>query len=169
MSKCLCGCGEEVVQKYKYHVSKYILGHNRRNKKAWNSGLTKENNTLLNDISKKISKSKKGKETWSKGKNIWENKEHPRGMKGRKHSKETLYLFSKERKGKNTGELSLHWKGGSTNYWAKEYKKIIKECELCKGVENLNVHHKDKNRKNNSRYKSIVLCIVCHQFWHYSK
>jgi 5-methylcytosine-specific restriction endonuclease McrA len=42
-------------------------------------------------------------------------------------------------------------------------------CELClddPGLKRLHVHHKDKNRSNNSRDNLIVLCRPCHLLEH---
>ncbi len=72
----------------------------------------------------------KGKNTWNKGKKIWLNKQHPRGMlgkipwnkgkkgvqvawnKGKKFSKETRRKMSLAHKGKYTGENNPRWNNG---------------------------------------------------------
>lgn len=42
--------------------------HYKNNYKSWNTGLTKENSVSLQRVSKKVSKARKGKPSWNKGK-----------------------------------------------------------------------------------------------------
>jgi len=84
---------------------------------------------------------KKGATPWNKGKEIWKNKEHPRGTLGRK--------FSEEHKRKigdsHRGEKSYLWKGGITSInlqirqsqEMKQWRKAVFErddytCVWCK-------------------------------------
>ena len=48
-----------------------------------------------------------------------------------------------------------------------EYQKYLdKECKCCGSIENLEVHHKDKNRNNNNPNNLITLCKICHSRIH---
>ncbi len=77
---CKCGCGEEIVKKYKGYTPRYIRGHHSKGinshfygKKPWNYGLTKETDERLLEYGKKSSKTlkrlfKEGKlKIWSIG------------------------------------------------------------------------------------------------------
>lgn len=41
-----------------------------------------------------------------------------------------------------------------------------KHCENCNSETNLEIHHKDKNPKNNSESNIKILCSQCHHLWH---
>ena len=77
---CKCGCGEliEIKEHHKYKgIPLYKNGgHSRRNKTSWNKGLTKENCNLIIEMSLKSARTQK--------------MNPPKGMKGKKHSKETI-------------------------------------------------------------------------------
>lgn len=45
-------------------------------------------------------------------------------------------------------------------YWFK------KECEICKSLEKIYVHHKDENPWNNTKENLQILCRSCHQYLH---
>lgn len=48
-----------------------------------------------------------------------------------------------------------------------EYQKYIKDrCEVCGAIIDLEVHHKDEDRTNNSPENLITLCESCHQRVH---
>jgi len=80
---------------------------------------------------------------------------------------------SEEHKRKNSeakkGNKSNSWKGGYDGWWAVELKKTYTSCVMCGSDVKLEMHHKDKNRKNNKRSNLIILCLECHQFWHRHK
>jgi len=40
------------------------------------------------------------------------------------------------------------------------------ECQFCFGHEDLEVHHMDRNRKNNESRNLITLCYKCHSMLH---
>ena len=59
------------------------------------------------------------------------------------------------------------YKNGSGIYW--RLAKIIKKCERCGLTDRdkkLNVHHIDRNRKNNVITNLEVLCTMCHAYEH---
>lgn len=40
------------------------------------------------------------------------------------------------------------------------------QCQFCFGKEKLNIHHIDRDRKNNSERNLITLCYNCHSMLH---
>ena len=51
-------------------------------------------------------------------------------------------------------------------YLAFEIYNFEKRCKKCGNVKNLNIHHKDENRKNNKKSNLIVYCRSCHRKHH---
>lgn len=41
------------------------------------------------------------------------------------------------------------------------------ECEFCGSTKNLEIHHCDKNPRNNNEDNIKILCPSCHRLWHY--
>ena len=101
----------------------------------------------------KISNAMKGKKPWNKDKKL---------------SEETKNKMSEAKIGKYLGEKALNWKGGNYDYWARELKKTYKDCSLCHSIYNIKMHHKDSDRENNNRENIIIICNVCHEFWHHN-
>lgn len=95
-----------------------------------------------------------------------QTEEHKRKIgesrKGAKRSKESKLKMSEWQLGKN----ATNWNGGNASYWANELKKIYKDCYFCHSNIQLEMHHKDKDRDNNERYNLIIICKICHRFWH---
>lgn len=54
---------------------------------------------------------------------------------------------------------------GSHRHRARKNK--LQCCELCSSQENLQVHHKDRNPKNNSLSNLQTLCASCHNKEHW--
>jgi hypothetical protein len=52
------------------------------------------------------------------------------------------------------------------SYRKKALRKYGEKCNRCDCVDNLHVHHKDRNRKNNDIENLEVLCADCHQEEH---
>jgi len=92
-----------------------------------------------------------------------EEKGHPKGMLGKHHKKDTFNRLK--------GEKNPLWKGSRNwyNKQARELKKNIKSCEICGSKKNLNVHHKDKNWKNNSLDNLIRVCKHHHRLFHFKE
>ena len=52
-------------------------------------------------------------------------------------------------------------------YQRKAYEEYGKKCSICGQIEGqIDVHHKDKNRKNNKLENLNVLCASCHRRLH---
>ena len=53
--------------------------------------------------------------------------------------------------------------------YSEAHKKFLNEkrtCEICGSDLNVEIHHKDKNPKNNSSENIKFLCSKCHHLWH---
>ncbi len=80
---------------------------------------------------------------------------------------ERLNIFRMIRK--NLGKKNGMWKGGIQYQY---YRRIAFEhfpaiCNICKKhFPNLEVHHKDRNRKNNLLLNLQILCKSCHEKTH---
>lgn len=62
-----------------------------------------------------------------------------------------------------------HYNTGESNYRVKAYREYEIKCNRCgydEHPEILEVHHKDKNRKNNDIKNLEVLCPNCHKIEH---
>lgn len=56
--------------------------------------------------------------------------------------------------------------GHSRNYFnrvAYITLKLPKICSICGSTEQIHIHHKDKNHKNNSPDNLVIVCNSCHQ------
>jgi 5-methylcytosine-specific restriction endonuclease McrA len=58
------------------------------------------------------------------------------------------------------------------NYHTSDFKEIVFEkdgglCVICRGGENLHVHHLDGNTKNNTLKNLATLCRGCHEDVHH--
>lgn len=67
------------------------------------------------------------------------------------------------------GELAPSYIDGRNKYKGDRYRRIMLAntypvCELCgeENINNLHVHHKDKNRKNNTLDNLMWVCSSCH-------
>ena len=72
------------------------------------------------------------------------------------------------RKGYNQSrEANNAWKGGTGVFREIAFKdyNLPKVCNRC-GVEAELVHHRDRNRRNNSKENLEILCKACHQAEH---
>lgn len=104
----------------------------------------------------------KGHIPWNKGLKGEEYKKHFKN--GFKHISE---LNRKKLKEKNPA-----WRGGRSfidygKEWVKIRNKIRKnQCERCGNNENLMVHHKDFNKRNNSLENLMTVCRSCHTTIH---
>jgi hypothetical protein len=91
----------------------------------------------------------------------------------RYNTKSGLHFCCREHKDKaqriESGFTSLHpphYGDGSYYYRKIAFRFYLHKCELCgydKITKILEVHHIDKNRKNNNIINLIILCPICHR------
>lgn len=86
-------------------------------------------------------------------------------IKYKKNKSSVSTLIHKKLKIKKPRELQASLRHGLKRVY--EYKKD--KCELCGRTYRLEIHHKDKNRKNNKPENLITLCNYCHARTHISK
>ena len=82
----------------------------------------------------------------------------------KKHPKYKSYLKKmRDRRGEKNPNFKAGWD------WLKaEIKRTvnIKNCEICGSAKNIELHHKDFNRKNNVRDNIAIVCKSCHSKIH---
>ena len=71
---------------------------------------------------------------------------------------------SKHRYLKNRDDLSIS--GGYRESRIK-FSSCAYECEYCGSKENIEIHHVDKNPRNNEATNIKFLCSECHHLWHH--
>jgi len=72
---------------------------------------------------------------------------------------------------RNMDERNPAWKGGGKGYWRAKGRKVAyanlsHNCNRCISIWKLEIHHKDKNVKNNSLSNLEILCGKCHRIEH---
>lgn len=66
------------------------------------------------------------------------------------------------------GDKAPSFIDGRSSFKGERYRRIIKasgvkeECAICGARENLHVHHRDGNHKNNDINNLTYLCLKCH-------
>jgi len=69
-------------------------------------------------------------------------------------------------------EKHPRWKGGLKNYLSKIANAVYREfninilCDKCGATEDICIHHKDRNRRNNNIDNLQPLCRSCHMHLH---
>lgn len=140
---------------------------NHKGQKCWNKNFTKETHASLKKQSKSLSIH-------------WQKVGHPKGMLGKKHTKETKIKMSLKRKGKLNG----NWKGGLTaikrglkrtpEYY--QWRKAVLErdnkiCQECGKLNSKLVHHiksfKEFPKLRFDINNGITLCLDCHKKIHF--
>ena len=93
-----------------------------------------------------------------------------------KETDKRVAKYAKTKNGKKNPKISERYKGkGNPNYknGIRTGKRMILEvnkiCQECGSDERLEVHHKDKNRKNNNLNNLQLLCRSCHSKQHRGK
>jgi hypothetical protein len=130
---------------------------------------------------------KKGRKAWNKGLKGYhkghkpyiqaKGKDNPfYGKKHRIDSKEKMRLA---KIGNWAKDKHPNWQGGKSfeKYsvdWTNTLKRAIKErdkyvCQICNSLEDLIVHHRDKNKLNCNPDNLITLCRSCHIKLHRGK
>ena len=64
------------------------------------------------------------------------------------------------------GKEHSSYKNGITTYRKTAYTYYEKKCFTCKSKKNIEIHHKDFNRKNNEIENLVPLCCSCHMKLH---
>lgn len=61
------------------------------------------------------------------------------------------------------------WLGGRQTYRKILFDELSYEskCQACGSSDSIEVHHIDKDRKNNQKGNLAVLCRRCHKSWHF--
>ena len=103
---------------------------------------------------------KKGSIPWNKGVNMWKNKEHPRGMKGKKPWN-FIDGTSNERR-----FMLREWVQRAYECYKRD-NFTCQDCKKSKGII-LNAHHiiPWSISKDDSLSNLITLCAKCHQKLH---
>ena len=103
----------------------------------------------------------------------WCQKPFYKRPSAQRYSKSGLYFCSREHKdqAQNIDGLKLlhlpHYGtgNGGSSYRERALKRQENKCEKCgysKYIEVLQVHHKDRDRKNNIQTNLSILCPTCH-------
>ncbi|OQB68611.1 MAG: hypothetical protein BWX92_03916 [Deltaproteobacteria bacterium ADurb.Bin135] len=131
-----------------------VCGKEFRARKAYNSGnLYRE---TCSDECLFEYKSQRSKEGWTE-----ERKQH-----------QSELFTGRDMSGWNMakGEGNYSWKGG---YSSRTYRRIAfeelgmeKVCEVCGTTKGLAIHHRDRDRTNNTRENLMVMCRSCHTKHH---
>jgi len=113
------------------------------------------------------------KENISKGKKIFfknnpSKKPIPPSRKGTKLTEAHKKNISLKLKGKRLAEKSSQWKGGiSQDYYRRiAFENLPNICEVCGSLNQLRVHHKNQDRKDNDLNNLIIVCKSCHNKIH---
>jgi len=114
-------CSEETKEK---------ISISQTGKKAWNKGLTKETDERIKKYANKLN-----------GQNIWENKEHPRGMLGKIHTEKTKEKIGFAQRG--IPKSDEHNRKNSESHIGKIFSKEHRN--------NLSLAQKNLNRKRNEK------------------
>lgn len=101
-------------------------------------------------------------------KNRFEVNPESHGWKGKKHSIEQKLKWSISRRGKQVGKDNPSYKNGGRGMGVSTYTRFrAMQCQECGSMNNLCVHHIDKNRANNDSSNLITLCGSCHTKLHH--
>ena len=149
--KCMCKCGREISSN-----RKYILGHNPKGKANSGGKHTEENKQKQSVLMKE----------WHK------NNSHPKGMLGKKWSKESCLKMAEM----FSGENNPNWQGGKnfepyTKEFNNKFKKLIRKrdnylCLKCgkhqeKEKRSLTIHHINYDKLLSIPQNCCTVCNRC--------
>lgn len=123
--------------------------------------IAKEFNYNVNTVKKwarKLGIPKKGTGYFNVGKTPWNKGLSEKDDIRVKRQAEALreYHYDSSKKGESIMKVDT-----------SKYQKYMKDsCEVCGGITNLEVHHKDKNRSNNDPSNLLTVCESCHSRIH---
>jgi 5-methylcytosine-specific restriction endonuclease McrA len=65
-------------------------------------------------------------------------------------------------------EKNPNWKGGTSVafYSRLARENLVQKCCICNSIDKLEIHHKNKDRKDNRLENIIILCKSCHSKAH---
>jgi thymidylate synthase ThyX len=133
----------------------FVKHKNDKDKEKYQKNHTDESNEKMR--SKILEQYENGRVVWNKGLNEMGNESVRRqadSLRENHHDNQQ-------------GEQNSFWKGGVSRGIAYESKKDILKCEICESANNLEIHHKDKNERNNSIGNLIKVCVHCHELLHH--
>jgi 5-methylcytosine-specific restriction endonuclease McrA len=145
---------KQALQKYVKYNDCVICGTRFRARKAWNSG-NLYRSTCSDECEFEL-RSQKSKEKWTTERKL----------------KQSEMLTGRDTIGWHIPrkEERPNWTGGKSS---KTFRRIAfeeyhfsKVCTICGSSEDLTIHHKDRNRTNNSQENLIPLCKKCHTKHH---
>jgi HD superfamily phosphodiesterase len=131
----------------------------KKGNKAWNRGLTKETDDRLKKHSENMKHNQKNNEHLEKIHKFRKGKSW-KTIYGKKYED-----YEKKQRLAKIGEKNWSWKGGiSQNYYKRliQREDLTQKCQICGSKRFILIHHKDKNRKNNSLKNLIIVCRSCH-------
>jgi len=73
------------------------------------------------------------------------------------------------------GDKNPRWRGGTSAGYIRRtgleqlHKHGIYKCQICGSSKQLEVHHKDRNKLNNSIDNLMLVCKSCHRKIHYKE
>jgi hypothetical protein len=75
--------------------------------------------------------------------------------------------YIEKQREKKVGSRNPNWKGGISTTLTKTIRKLVfnfypNVCYLCGSKKNLEIHHLDRNRKNNQLSNLRIICRSCH-------
>lgn len=92
--------------------------------------------------------------------------------RGKQHLEEHNRKVSEALKGKYIGEKSSRWRGGTSfepydrNFNIHTKRAVLERdnyvCQQCGAIENLAVHHIDRDKQNSELSNLVTLCRSCH-------
>lgn len=80
------------------------------------------------------------------------------------------YSFKDDNSNPNIRYSSNNYTGNTYSWWQKHRNRRTIICERCGFKETgiLQVHHKDRNRKNNKKENIEIICPNCHTLEHFN-
>ena len=85
------------------------------------------------------------------------------------HPKRHKFLTGEENPNFRKYGTEFGFRGSRSQWWRKYLLETVGKCERCEFPDKrvLNLHHRDRNRANNTRDNLELLCWNCHAIDHY--
>ena len=97
------------------------------------------------------------------------NRKPGRGVKGMFSSEERLNISERMKGEKNPSYKKNRADISNSGGYSEAHRKFSsknKKCEFCGDDSNVEIHHIDKNPRNNAPENIKILCSKCHHLWH---